>query len=94
MLLLLTACNWNTKDPVDIHTAVTTNVVCINEPTLDTFTIRNVNFVEVKNVDNLYYIGMTTKEYENLALNHTNMKRNMKQKNTVILYYRKCLNKK
>ena len=86
------SCDWNQKDdPVTINTTVTDKTnICTNEPSIDMFTVLDIEWVNVKDSNDINYPSLTPKHYQNLSLNIHYMIKNIKDKNNVIEYYRRC----
>lgn len=85
--LLLSGCLG--INPVKVEPVVR-KTVCITPPSADPVSLRDVRPVVIVDVNGAVWVGMTSKDYENMSLNISDIEKHLRQKNAIIQYYRDC----
>lgn len=90
--LILSGCSG--PKPRDINIVTDKIIICAKPPKADKVLMRNVDFAVIKDELGIYWIAVTPKFYENLAINMKEIKQHIKQKNAIVKYYETCVKEK
>lgn len=63
---------------------------CFDPPNAHVVIMRDVAFNVTKDEFGIYWISVNPKDYENLALNMSEIKQHLKEKNAIIYYFKEC----
>ena len=66
-------------------------IVCPAPPRVDHLSLGRVSPISVVTEQEEILVGMTPEDYEKLSANMLGILRTLKQKNSVIFYYRSCI---
>jgi hypothetical protein len=87
-LTFLSGCAASTPD---IDVGIAPEIVCTDPPKADPVVMRSVEpSIYIDEADNPWVI-VSIREYENLSLNFQDVLAHIKQKNSIIKYYRGCI---
>lgn len=92
LLMMVVGC---AEAPIPQRVEVTTfvPVVCEEAPSADRIRMLEATPVPIRSTHGAMWVAFTPKHYENLAKNQKAILKNMKQKNSIIKYYRECISK-
>ena len=90
LTLMVSGCSTFQGNPRDVTVVADRIDVCSKPPTADKIVMRNVDFVIIEDKHGIYWIAVTPKFYENLAINMKEITQHIKQKNAIIKYYESC----
>lgn len=89
LVLLLIGCA-HTK-PVEVAVIADTIHICNTPPQADKIIMLDVDFKIIKDEFGIYWVGITPKHYENMAVNMKSILAHIDQKNSIIKYYESCI---
>lgn len=93
--MVLTGCSLLSKKPqtsdAPIVEPVPIRIVCPGPPKVDVLSLARVSPLSVMTEEEEILVGLSPEDYEKLSDNMQAILRTLKQKNSVIYYYRSCI---
>jgi len=91
LTLILSGCVGNRVKPVVVVAENAPKSLCRGVPKADRIITRDIEWFIIKDENDIFWIALLPKHYENLALNTQELLRLAKQQKKIIKFYENCL---